>query len=88
VALREGFAERIGTLCEIADNPKARASDRIRAVDLMGKYGLGEEKGWSHDLVAMLVRDLADTIERHIDDKTVLKAIETEFKDAIRRHKP
>ncbi len=38
---RGSFEDRIVVLEEIADNPKASASDRIRALDLLGKYGLG-----------------------------------------------
>ncbi len=29
---------------EIADDAKASASDRIRALDLLGKYGLGTQQ--------------------------------------------
>ena len=29
---------------EIADDPKANAGDRIRALDLLGKYGLGTQQ--------------------------------------------
>ena len=86
--LRKRFDEQIPILLEIAKNPEAKETDRIRAIDLLAKYGLGEEKGWSHDLVAALVRELADTIERHVSDKETLKLIEASFKDAIRRHKP
>lgn len=86
--LRKRFDEQIAILVEIAKNSESADKDRIAAIDKLAKYGLGEEKGWSHDLVAALVRDLADTIERHISDKDVLKVIEADFKDAIRRHKP
>jgi hypothetical protein len=39
--LRGDFDKRRKILCEIADDPKASASDRLKAVDLLGKYGLG-----------------------------------------------
>ncbi len=38
---RGSFEDRIVVLEEIADDAKASASDRIRALDLLGKYGLG-----------------------------------------------
>ena len=41
---RGSFEDRIVVLEEIADNPKASASDRIRALDLLGKYGLGTQQ--------------------------------------------
>ena len=39
--LRGSAAERIAIAEEIADNPTASASDRLRALDLLFKYGLG-----------------------------------------------
>lgn len=39
--LRGSFADRIRILEQIADDPKASAADRMRAVDLLAKYGLG-----------------------------------------------
>ena len=41
---RGSFEDRIAVLEEIADNPEASASDRIRALDLLGKYGLGTQQ--------------------------------------------
>ncbi len=88
--LRDSADDRMKVLEEVADgeDPNAKPSDRIKAVDILLKYGLGEEKGWAHELVAELVRDLADAIERHVHDRDTLKAIEGEFRSAIGRHKP
>ena len=41
---RGSFEDRIVVLEEIADDPKANAGDRIRALDLLGKYGLGTQQ--------------------------------------------
>ena len=41
---RGGFEDRIAVLEEIADDAKANAGDRIRALDLLGKYGLGTQQ--------------------------------------------
>lgn len=40
--LRGSFEQRVTILEEIADDPTVAPSDRIRAIDLMGKYGIGQ----------------------------------------------
>lgn len=42
--LRGSFEERIQILEEIADGKEQSAPDRMKAIDLMGKYGLGTTK--------------------------------------------
>jgi hypothetical protein len=39
--LRESFAERVPLAEAIADNPRLAPADRLRALDLLGRYGLG-----------------------------------------------
>lgn len=39
--LRESFAARVTLAERIADDPTLSAADRLRALDLMGRYGLG-----------------------------------------------
>jgi hypothetical protein len=39
--LRDSLDDRVTVLEEIADDPAMAASDRIRAVDVIAKYGLG-----------------------------------------------
>lgn len=39
--IRGSFANRVQVLEEIADSKEYEAADRIRAVDTLGKYGLG-----------------------------------------------
>jgi len=41
-AMREALAERIGLLAEIADDEDARPSDRIKAIEALARYGLGQ----------------------------------------------
>jgi hypothetical protein len=38
---REDFADLVPELRRIAKSPKATTSDRLKAIDLLGKYGLG-----------------------------------------------
>jgi hypothetical protein len=38
---RGAFARRVKVLEEIADDPTVPTRDRIRAIDLLGKHGLG-----------------------------------------------
>ena len=45
---------------EIIDDPKSRAADRIRAMDLLGKYGLGalkEIQGDQYDRMEIVLVD-------------------------------
>lgn len=39
--LRGSFAERIKILEAIADDPEVSPSDRVKAIDMLAKYGLG-----------------------------------------------
>lgn len=41
MVLRESFACRVGLIEAIADNPALSPSERLRALDLMARYGLG-----------------------------------------------
>ena len=63
-AIRErcvgSFEERVSILEEIIDDPKSRAADRIRAMDLLGKYGLGalkEIQGDQYDRMEIVLVD-------------------------------
>ena len=42
--LRGSFEERIRILEEIADDPDASKVDRIKAIDMLAKYGLGTKQ--------------------------------------------
>lgn len=41
MALREAFAARVGLAEALADNPRLTATERLKALDLMARYGLG-----------------------------------------------
>ncbi len=63
-AIRErcvgSFEERVSILEEIIDDPKSRAADRIRAMDLLGKSGLGalkEVQGAQHTVMEIVLVD-------------------------------
>ena len=49
--LRGSFESRVPILEKFADGEvtQASAADRLRAIDMIGKYGLGETKAESHD---------------------------------------
>lgn len=49
--LRGSFAERVRILEKIADGEALDPSDRMKAIDLMGKYGLGARKDVDEDQI-------------------------------------
>lgn len=56
--LRKSFSDRVPILESIADT--GEPADQLRAVDLMGKYGLGTNKGHDEALVSQLARVTAE----------------------------
>ena len=62
--LRGSFVERIGTLEKIADSGDFEPSDRIRAIDLLAKYGLGTTKEVSVEQVREKVAATVRVIQR------------------------
>lgn len=59
---RDAFDKRIATAMRIADDPKATRSDRLKAIDLLGKYGLATQVEVSGTLT--LEQHLAQLHER------------------------
>ena len=58
--LRGSFEDRVSVLEAIADDKEADPQDRIRAVDVLAKYGLGT----LHEISVEQVRDrLRDTLQ-------------------------
>jgi hypothetical protein len=55
--LRGSFQERVKVLEEIADDPKADPQDRIRAIDVLAKYGLGVTREMSVEEVRDRLRE-------------------------------
>jgi hypothetical protein len=66
--LRGAFEDRIPILEDIADSATASASDRMKAVDLMAKYGLGKEV--SAEDVRMKLGETLDLLRRELDPET------------------
>lgn len=54
--LRGSFEDRVKVLEEIADDAKLPPVDRIRAIDLLGKYGIGQLRELSVEAVRERVR--------------------------------
>ena len=60
MALREAFASRVGLVEAIADNAALTPSERLRALDLMARYGLGTTRDVSiEDVQDRLVATIA-----------------------------
>ena len=68
--LRGSLEQRIEVLEEIADNPDALDRDRIKAVDILGKYGLGTLRELSVEDVRERLRATLELLkqELHEDD--------------------
>lgn len=62
--LRGSFQERVKVLEEIADDPRADPQDRIRAIDILAKYGLGVTRELSVDEVRDRLRETVALIRR------------------------
>ena len=80
-AARLGFDEKIDKLIEVAEDAE-KDSDKLKAIELLGKYGLGSAKG--HDDV--LVRRLAQVVQQHVSDEGVLSVICDGWVAAISEH--
>ena len=61
--LRGSFADRLAILEEIADDADTSPSDRIRAIDLLAKYGLGALQGVPNEVVHAKLAASIDIIE-------------------------
>ena len=60
--LRGSFEDRIPVLEEIADDPNADCQDRIRALDVLAKYGIGTVRELSVDEVRERLRNTVEII--------------------------
>jgi hypothetical protein len=66
MALREAFAARVALAEALADNPRLTATERLKALDLMARYGLGTTRDVSvEDVRDRLTATLA-AIRRHL----------------------
>lgn len=78
-ACRESLGDCIEILGKIADDKTARASDRIRAIDVMAKYGLGGNGRWHIEDVIALTQELGGAVARHLRDEDAVEAIKEEW---------
>jgi hypothetical protein len=67
--LRGSFDERVQVLEEIADREDASPSDRIRAIDLLAKYGLGALQGVPDEVVQSKLAATIDIIEATVPEE-------------------
>ena len=81
--LRGGFDDRVATLEEIADDPSQSAADRIRAIDLLAKYGLGALKEISTEQVQERLRETIALIRRRLPEAEA-NALLTEMREVWR----
>ena len=68
---RGSFAERLTVLEEIADDSEVPIRDRLKAIDLLGKYGLGTQRelsGLDGDAIPFGVIKLPVQGERILDE--------------------
>jgi len=82
---RLGFEARVPELLRISKHG-LREVDRLKAIDLLGKYGLGEAKGYDGELVQKLaeaVRDVFETPGPALVDNVIVATQEANPKDAI-----
>ena len=62
--LRGSFQDRVKVLEAIADDPEADPQDRIRAIDVLAKYGLGVTRELTVDEVRDRLRDTVVLLRR------------------------
>jgi hypothetical protein len=60
--LRGSLEQRVSVLEAIADDPEVDPQDRIRAIDVMGKYGIGTLRELSVDQVRERLRETIHVI--------------------------
>ena len=64
--LRGSFEDRVSVLEAIADDEEADPQDRIRAVDVLGKYGLGTLREISVERVRDRLRDTLQVLREEL----------------------
>lgn len=81
--LREAGADRLSVLEEIADGGE-KESDRLKAVDMMLRYGLGKQV--PRDAVLAFLKDAADLVASEVDDPDARKRIKDGWVELLRGH--
>ena len=62
--LREAFVARVPLASAIADNPAFTPSERLRALDLLGRFGIGTAREMSVDDVKDRLAETVSAIQR------------------------
>jgi hypothetical protein len=74
-AFRKAAGERLGVLTEIADATDQPPGDRIRAVEVLARYGLGQLKEASVEDVKDRLRDTLAILRQELDAETAERVI-------------
>lgn len=78
--LRGSLERRVQVLEEIADDPEADDADRIRAIDVLAKYGLGTLRELSVEDVRDRLRQTINIIRGSLPPERV-RAVLTELRE-------
>ncbi len=73
--LRGSFEERVRVLEEIADDVSADPQDRVRALDMMAKYGLGTVRELTVDQVRDRLRETVTIIRESLPSSQASKIL-------------
>lgn len=79
--LRGSMAERIAILEDIADSGE-KDSDRVKAIGMMARYGLGEAGSHDEELIGMLAQAVAE----HFEGDERLKGLHKAWTEIIGGH--
>ena len=82
--LRQSAGDRIKILEEIADGPGMKPRDRLQAIDVLLRYGLGPREGWDREAVVDLMQELGTVVAELVDDQQVLLAIKERWLAILR----
>jgi hypothetical protein len=63
-ACRNAFEESIPAIEAIANDPEASTADRLKAMDMLGKYGLGSRTDITSDDKPVPTMTMAERVER------------------------
>ena len=73
--LRGSFSDRLPVLEEIADDPNAVPRDRIRAVDILGKYSMGQSSAVDTELVREKLSATIDVVRNTLPEDEAVALI-------------
>ena len=84
--LRDSADDRIKVLEDVADGGDldAKPSDRIKAVDILLKYGLGPGGKWAQEDVVELMQELGAAVAEVVDDDVLLADIKEKWLVVLR----